>query len=104
MDRNVLELLYGVICERKTTFRDDSYTCELFKRGKEGILKKIGEESAEVIIASMGGSSEETVHELADLIYHVMVLMVEDSIKPDDILHELEGRFGTSGLSESNKK
>jgi len=86
--------LYGVIADRKTNRKPGSYTTYLFEKGIDKILKKIGEESAEVIIAGKAGGKPETIYEIADLIYHTMVLMAEMGIRPDDIMKELESRHG----------
>jgi phosphoribosyl-ATP pyrophosphohydrolase len=72
---DTLEDLYGVICERKENYMKDSYTCYLFDKGLDKILKKVGEESAETVIAAKNGVQEETVGEISDLIYHILVLM-----------------------------
>ncbi len=86
--------------ERKSTPREDSYTCRLFKKGKDEILKKVGEEAVEVILASKGQGKEQLVYELSDLIYHMLVLMAEEGVTVEDVYEELEGRFGISGLEE----
>ena len=84
--------LFELIEERKTNRKPGSYTTYLFDKGKDKILKKIGEESTEVIIAGKAGDKSETVYEVADLAYHVMVLMAELGITPDDVKKELESR------------
>ena len=84
--------LYELIAGRKTSPQPGSYTTYLFEKGIDKILKKVGEESTEVIIGGKGGSKEETVFEIADLTYHLLVLMVEMGITPTDILRELEKR------------
>lgn len=84
--------LYKMLEGRKTEKVEGSYTSYLFDRGLDKILKKVGEESAEVIIAGKGGSKEETVYEIADLFYHVLVLMIEMGISQNDILDELAKR------------
>ena len=76
----------------KTEKKEGSYTTYLFEKGIDKILKKVGEESTEVIVAAKGGDKGETVYEIADLVYHVMVLMVEMGIKNEDILRELASR------------
>ena len=86
------ESLYELIKGRKTSPKEGSYTTYLFEKGIDKILKKVGEESTEVIIAGKGGSREETVFEIADLLYHLDVLMVELGITPNDITAELEKR------------
>ena len=86
------EGLYELIKGRKTSPKEGSYTTYLFEKGIDKILKKVGEESTEVIIAGKGGSREETVFEITDLLYHLDVLMVELGITPQDITAELEKR------------
>lgn len=94
MERNIVDDLYAVILDRKKNPRDDSYTSKLFSKGKDEILKKIGEEVIEVIVASKGLPKQQVIHELADLLYHCLVLMAHDDIKPEDVYKELEKRFG----------
>ncbi|MBQ6020813.1 MAG: bifunctional phosphoribosyl-AMP cyclohydrolase/phosphoribosyl-ATP diphosphatase HisIE [Clostridia bacterium] len=84
----LMELIRG----RKTNPKEGSYTTYLFEKGIDKILKKVGEESAEVIIAAKGGDKGETVYEIADLAYHIMVLMAEMGIGVDDITRELASR------------
>ncbi|MEG1612905.1 MAG: bifunctional phosphoribosyl-AMP cyclohydrolase/phosphoribosyl-ATP diphosphatase HisIE [Clostridia bacterium] len=87
-----LQKLYELILGRKTEAQEGSYTSYLFEKGIDKILKKVGEECTEVIIAAKGGSKEETIYELSDLLYHAMVLMVETKITTQDILTELSKR------------
>ncbi len=87
-----LSSLYGLIEGRKQSMPQGSYTTYLFEKGKEKILKKVGEECAEVVIAAMKGSREETVYEAADLAYHMMVLLCEMGIEPSEVLSELQKR------------
>jgi phosphoribosyl-ATP pyrophosphohydrolase/phosphoribosyl-AMP cyclohydrolase len=84
--------LYSLVLGRKTEKKEGSYTTYLFEKGKEKILKKVGEECSEVIIGAMKNSKEETVYELSDLAYHALVLMAEMGISPADIRAELAGR------------
>jgi len=84
--------LYDLLVGRKETKKEGSYTTYLFEKGIDKILKKVGEESTEVIVAGKGGERDETIYEIADLAYHVMVLMVQMGITPDDIREELAGR------------
>lgn len=84
--------LYALLQERKSRMPEGSYTTYLFSKGKEKILKKVGEESAEVLIGAMRGSPEETIYEISDLAYHVLVLMVEMGITVNDIREELGSR------------
>ena len=87
-----LEGLYGLLKDRQATMPEGSYTTYLFEKGLDKILKKVGEESTEVIIAAKAEDKKETVYEIADLAYHVMVLMVEAGITVDDIEKELSSR------------
>ncbi len=84
----LMELIKG----RKTEKKEDSYTTYLFEKGIDKILKKVGEESTEVIIAAKADDKKETVYEIADLAYHVMVLMIEMGISLEDIHKELASR------------
>ena len=78
--------------ERKKTLPENSYTTYLFQKGLDKILKKVGEECTEVIIAAKDRDKAETVYEIADLVYHTLVLMVESGIETDDIINELASR------------
>jgi len=86
------EALYELIKGRKTSPKEGSYTTYLFEKGMDKILKKVGEESTEVIIGAAKGDREETVYELGDLVYHAMVLMAEMGITVEDVTRELEKR------------
>ena len=87
-----LEALMTLIEGRKTEKKEGSYTSYLFDKGLDKILKKVGEESTEVIIAAKAQDKKETVYEIADLVYHVMVLMIEAGISTEDIMKELASR------------
>lgn len=89
---NILEGLYSLLKERKKNPIEGSYSSYLFREGIDKILKKIGEESAEVIIASKNNDKEEMVYEISDLVYHTLVLMVEQGVEIYDIKGELEKR------------
>ena len=86
------DMLMELIRGRKTERKEGSYTTYLFDKGLDKILKKVGEECTEVIIAAKGGDKAETVYEIADLVYHVMVLMIEAGISLEDIRRELASR------------
>lgn len=94
---DVIREEYEVINSRKGNKTDNSYTCYLFEKGLDKILKKIGEESSEVIIAAKNGKNEDTVNEMADLIYHLVVLMAEQGITPDDLSKIIDERHEKSG-------
>ena len=83
-----MELIRG----RKTNPQEGSYTTYLFQKGLDKILKKIGEESTEVIIAAKDNDPKETIYEISDLVYHVMVMMIEQGISLEDIRRELASR------------
>lgn len=87
-----LQKLYALIQQRKVDLPIGSYTTTLFQKGLDQILKKIGEEAGEVLIAAKNHSKPETVWEIADLTYHVLVLMAEVGIKPEEVLMELAQR------------
>lgn len=87
-----VEALYELIRGRKVNKKEGSYTTYLFDKGLDKILKKVGEESTEVIIAAKDSDKGETVYEIADLMYHVLVLMVEAGIDIKDIMCELQKR------------
>ncbi len=87
-----MESLYALLQDRKKTLPEGSYTTYLFQKGLDKILKKVGEESTEVIIAGKAQDQKETIYEIADLAYHVMVLIVEMGISVEDIRKELASR------------
>ena len=87
-----LESLYELLQDRKAQMPEGSYTTYLFEKGLDKILKKVGEECTEVIIAGKAQDKKETIYEIADLAYHVMVLMVEAGITVEEIRAELESR------------
>ena len=87
-----IKALYALLEGRKAEKKEGSYTTYLFEKGIDKILKKVGEESTEVIIAGKADDRKETVYEIADLAYHVMVLMVQMGISVEDVLAELASR------------
>lgn len=89
---DVFKELYEVIESRRDNPIEGSYTSYLFEKGLDKILKKVGEESSEVIIASKNLNKEEEVYEISDLLYHLLVLMVQQGVAVDDIVQELEKR------------
>jgi len=90
--KSIVEQLYEVIEERKNNPVEGSYTSYLFEKGIDKILKKVGEETTEVIIASKNNNKDEEVSEICDLLYHLMVLMVNQGVAIDDIAQELDKR------------
>ena len=89
---DVWKQLYQVVQDRKTSPQEGSYTCYLFDKGLDKILKKVGEECAETIIAAKNGRQEETVGEISDLIYHPTVMMAQQNIPLEAVLEELDRR------------
>ena len=99
-NQEILEELQDVLIARKAADANQSYVASLYKKGLDHILKKIGEESSEVIIAAKGSDLTELTKEVADLWFHSMVLLASKDIDVKDVLNELDRRFGTSGLEE----
>jgi phosphoribosyl-ATP pyrophosphohydrolase/phosphoribosyl-AMP cyclohydrolase len=90
----ILQEIYQVVLDRKKNPVEDSYTCYLFEEGLDKILKKIGEEAAEVIIASKNGEDDEIIYEVSDLLYHLLVLLNYHQINLNQVYDELADRFG----------
>ena len=101
---DVLTRLAEIIDERRTADAKDSYVAGLFHAGLDKILKKIGEEAAETIIAGKGGDPEQLIYETADLWFHSVVLLKFKGIEPSAVLAELERRFGRSGVAEKAER
>ena len=97
---DTLEKLAEVIEARKTAAADTSYVAGLFEKGMNTILKKVGEESAETIIAAKEDDDSQLVYETADLWFHTLVMLSARGLGPGDVLKELERRFGLSGIAE----
>jgi phosphoribosyl-ATP pyrophosphohydrolase/phosphoribosyl-AMP cyclohydrolase len=91
-DAQILTELYQVIKQRQTNPKEGSYTNYLFQKGQDKILKKVGEEAAETIIASKNNAKDEIVYETADLFYHLMVMLAYHDIQPEEICDELAKR------------
>ncbi|MCP3667999.1 MAG: phosphoribosyl-ATP diphosphatase [Gammaproteobacteria bacterium] len=101
-----LERLAQVLEERKTAAPDSSYVASLYAKGLDAILKKVGEEATETVMAAKDGEPDKVIYEVADLWFHTMVLLAQQGLGPDQVLAELDRRFGLSGLEEkaSRKK
>jgi len=100
----VLTELAAVLEQRKQESADSSYVASLYAKGLDTILKKIGEEATETVIAAKDGDKEQIIYETADLWFHCMVLLAEQDLHPDDVLNELQRRFGLSGLEEKAQR
>lgn len=96
-DREVLADLYATVVNRRDNPQEGSYTCYLLDKGIDKILKKVGEECSETIIAAKNGDNNETVLEISDLIYHLTVMMVQQGIPLEDVLAELDKRSEKTG-------
>lgn len=91
-DREVLEALYATVENRRDNPKEGSYTCYLLDKGIDKILKKVGEECTEIVIAAKNPDKEEIKYEISDFLYHMMVLMVEKGVSWEDITRELSKR------------
>lgn len=99
-----LNVLYETVMDRKANPEEGSYTSYLFGKGEEKILKKVGEECTEVIIASLSQSKKDLINEFGDLFYHMVVLMVEKGITLEEISAELERRSGKKHNLKAERK
>lgn len=97
---DILQQLAQQLEARKGADPASSYVASLYAKGLDVILKKIGEEAAETLIAAKGGDSAQIVHEVADLWFHTLVLLAHQGAGPDAVLQELQRRFGVSGHAE----
>lgn len=98
--QHILDAVYQVVLDRKANPSDSSYTASLMQKGLDKILKKLGEEATEVVIAGKGGVREEIVYETADLFFHTLVLLGYQDIPLETVYDELRRRFGISGIEE----
>ncbi len=101
---HTLTQLAQVLQQRKTESADKSYVASLYHKGIDSILKKIGEEATETVIAAKDGDKQQLVYEMADLWFHCLVLLAQQDLHPDDVLNELQRRFGLSGLQEKGQR
>lgn len=100
----VLQQLSQILEQRKQESADKSYVASLYAKGLDTILKKIGEEATETVIAAKDGDKEQIVYETADLWFHCMVMLADQGLSADDVLVELQRRFGLSGLEEKAQR
>jgi phosphoribosyl-ATP pyrophosphohydrolase len=98
--RDTLGRLEAVIAERRGASAESSYVAALFAKGREKIAQKVGEEATETVIAALSGDPAKLTSEAADLLFHLMVLLVEGGVGIDEVLAELDCRDGVSGLAE----
>ena len=100
MSDQTLEKLAAVLEQRKQADPETSYVAGLYSKWLDAILKKVGEEATETVIAAKGGDTEQLVYETADLWFHTLILLAHQGVGPEKVLNELERRFGLSGLEE----
>lgn len=105
MKTDILKQLAAVLEERKNADPESSYVAKLHSKGLDAILKKVGEEATETVMAAKDGVAEKIVYETADLWFHTMVMLSNQGISHEEVLSELARRFGMSGLEEkANRK
>lgn len=97
---DVLERLSELLEQRKSADPQSSYVAKLYAKGMDGILKKVGEEATETILAAKEGDRSQIIYETADLWFHCLVMLAQAGLKPQDVLDELARREGLSGLEE----
>jgi len=104
MSGDILQQLAEVLESRKQADPDSSYVASLYHKGTDQILKKVGEEAAETIIAAKGDNDEQVIYETADLWFHTLVMLSQRNLQPQQVLDELARRFGLSGLEEKARR
>jgi phosphoribosyl-ATP pyrophosphohydrolase len=97
---DILSELAIVLEQRKQAEPGSSYVASLYAKGLDAILKKVGEEATETVIAAKSGDARQIIYETADLWFHTLVLLAQQGLHPDQVLEELQRRFGLSGLEE----
>lgn len=100
MSDAVLNELHDTLVARLSASPDSSYVAALYAKGLDAILKKIGEEAVETVMAAKDGDADKIIYEVADLWFHSLVLLAQQGLKPEQVLAELQRRSGTSGLVE----
>lgn len=100
----ILNQLAEILEQRKLQSADQSYVASLYAKGLDHILKKIGEEATETIIAAKDGDKDKIIYETADLWFHCMVMLAHQGLGPEQVIMELQRRFGISGLVEKAQR
>jgi phosphoribosyl-ATP pyrophosphohydrolase len=101
---DILKALTVILEERKSADPESSYVAKLYTKGLDAILKKIGEEATETVMAAKDGDPKQIIYEVADLWFHTLVLLAHQGLSPDQVLLELDRRFGISGIEEKAKR
>ena len=99
-NNEILAQLTDILEQRKSAEPDSSYVASLYNKGLDAILKKVGEEATETVMAAKDGDKDKLVYEVADLWFHTMILLADQNLSADDVLAELARRFGVSGHDE----
>ena len=97
---DILDRLAELLEQRKSADPTSSYVAKLYAKGMDSILKKVGEEATETVIAAKGGNKDEIIYETADLWFHTLIMLAKADLKPQDVLDELARREGLSGITE----
>jgi phosphoribosyl-ATP pyrophosphohydrolase len=103
-ENDILQKLAEILEQRKLADPETSYVSKLYAKGLDTILKKVGEEATETVIAAKNGDPEQVIYEMADLWFHCLVLLAQQGLKPDAVLAELDRRFGLSGITEKAQR
>lgn len=101
---DILNRLADMLEARKSADPASSYVAKLYAKGMDSILKKVGEEATETVLAAKGGKKEEIIYETADLWFHTLVMLAQAGLKPQDVLDELARREGLSGIAEKESR
>jgi len=104
MTDDILQRLTATIAARKGAAAESSYVAKLFSKGEDAILKKVGEEATEVLLAAKSGDKADLVYETADLWFHCMVLLAQHGLSANEVLGELARREGVSGIAEKQSR
>ena len=112
MTRNILNEVHQTLVSRLNSYEngeagstaDTSYVASLYAKGLDAILKKIGEEATETVMAAKDAAPDKIIYEIADLWFHTMVLLAQQGLEPQQVLNELERRMGTSGIEEKTSR
>ena len=99
-NQDLLDELHQILLQRLETSDDSSYVASLSNKGLDAILKKIGEEATETVMAAKDGDAKQIIYEVADLWFHTMILLAKKGLEPAMVIEELARRMGTSGLAE----
>jgi phosphoribosyl-ATP pyrophosphohydrolase len=101
---DVLDRISDLLEQRKSADPATSYVAKLYAKGMDSILKKVGEEATETVLAAKGGNKDEIIYETADLWFHTLIMLAQAGLKPQDVLDELARREGLSGITEKESR